>query len=159
MKKLKTLRKAKGYTQTQVARYLQVGSSTVCRWELGTTCPDLCQMVKMCLIFGCSPSQLLDDSEEHCIPVFHPDGNVADYAPLTAELVRNNCCFGVVVDADISARVLKGDICYFSFDRHTDGDSIVFAIGDDNMSGVCPIEQTDDNLQIVAVCRFMHSKI
>lgn len=60
---LRRLRKEKiGYTQQQVADYLQISRSTYTYYETGKTEPDLENIKKLAKLFGVSVEELLDDA-------------------------------------------------------------------------------------------------
>lgn len=60
---LRQLRKEKiGYTQQQVADYLQISRSTYTYYETGKTEPDLENIKKLAKLFGVSVEELLDDA-------------------------------------------------------------------------------------------------
>ncbi len=60
---LRRLRKEKiGYTQQQVADYLQISRSTYTYYETGKTEPDLENIKKLAKLFGVSVEELLEDT-------------------------------------------------------------------------------------------------
>ena len=159
MKNLKLLRHSKGYTQAQLAQFLQVGNSTVFRWEAGLSTPTLYQFLKICNILNCTPAQLCDNISENCIPIFNLKDKSIVFAPLNRELTDNNCCFGIVICEELSARISCGDICYFSTNTDNNNSILVFA-SDDNYSGNLYLaENAPDNAEIIAVCKLMHRLI
>lgn len=62
--KLQNLRKAKGYTQEQLAEAADISRQTLSKWELGTAKPDADNIVVMRKIFGVSTDYLLIDDYE-----------------------------------------------------------------------------------------------
>ncbi|MBD5156747.1 MAG: helix-turn-helix transcriptional regulator [Butyrivibrio sp.] len=59
--KLQNLRKAKGYTQEQLAEAADISRQTLSKWELGTAKPDADNIVVISKIFGVSTDYLLID--------------------------------------------------------------------------------------------------
>lgn len=57
--RLKKMRKAAGYTQSDVAEKLNKSTSTVRMWELGNNEPDISTLVKLSVMFDCSLDYLL----------------------------------------------------------------------------------------------------
>lgn len=159
MKNLKTVRKNRGYSQAQLAQFVHVGSSTVCRWELGTTAANLYHILKLCCVLQCSPAQLWGDIPHNMLPVFDIDGNLVTTDDLTEELACCGCCFGLVVPCDISSRIKSGDICYFAFDKTADSDTVVLTFDSDCAVYADFCKNIPDSMQIAAVCRFMRIKI
>ncbi|MBR2029043.1 MAG: helix-turn-helix transcriptional regulator [Oscillospiraceae bacterium] len=159
MKNLKELRLKKGYSQNQTAQFLHIGSSTVFRWEQGISKPTLFQFIKLCRVLDCTPAQLVSDFYKNRLPVFDIDGNLITDENLTDELSACGCCFGIVIPADISPRVSAGDICFFSFDISPEEGRIVFSSYDNYNGNLCIFKEYDADMQIIAVCQFLHSTI
>lgn len=61
-KKIKNLRKAKKWTQLQLAEKIGKQDSTVRTWELGRSEPDNATVIKLSQLFGVSADYLLGDS-------------------------------------------------------------------------------------------------
>ena len=159
MKNLKVIRKKRGYTQAQLAQFLHVGNSTVCRWELGTTQPDLYQILKICHVLDCMPSQLYDDIPYGMMPVFDIYGNIVSTCNISEELRLYECCFGLSMPHDISARINCGDTGFFSFGNTAEHNCVVIAY-DKNCNGCIDFCQNISNdMQIFAVCRSVYIKI
>jgi transcriptional regulator with XRE-family HTH domain len=59
MKRLKELRKKRGLTQVQLARYMNVADSTLSYWERGEFDPDRESLIKLADYFGVSVDFLL----------------------------------------------------------------------------------------------------
>lgn len=59
MKNLANLRKIKGYTQKDMADFLQVSKPTYSHYETGRYEPDLKTIIKIADFFGCSVDYLL----------------------------------------------------------------------------------------------------
>lgn len=57
---IKTMRKAHGLTQEQLAKLLGVSRSTVAKYELGTIDPSSKILGQMAMIFHCSLDELVD---------------------------------------------------------------------------------------------------
>ena len=62
--KLKRLRKAKGFSQEELALALHVVRQTVSKWEKGTSAPDADMLLQIAGILGCSVGDLLDNGNE-----------------------------------------------------------------------------------------------
>lgn len=56
--KIKEYRKKAGMTQEQMAAHLSVTFQTVSKWETGTSCPDLSQIVPLTRLLGISTDEL-----------------------------------------------------------------------------------------------------
>ncbi len=61
--KITLLRKKNGWSQEELAFRLDVSRQAVSKWEMGTSLPDLDNVVKMSKLFGCSTDYLLKDGE------------------------------------------------------------------------------------------------
>ncbi|MDE7267605.1 MAG: helix-turn-helix domain-containing protein [Lachnospiraceae bacterium] len=61
--KLLTLRKAKDFTQEQLAEKLDVSRQSVSKWESGQATPDLEKIVELSAIFDVTTDYLLKSSE------------------------------------------------------------------------------------------------
>lgn len=75
--KLIALRRAKGATQDEVAKYLSLSGKTVSKWETGASMPDLPTLVKLSGYFGITTDTLLglsdgksDDTSESVASLF-----------------------------------------------------------------------------------------
>lgn len=62
--KIVELRKAKGLSQEELAEQLGVSRQAVSRWELGSTMPDIPNLVQLCELFGVSADYLVKDEEQ-----------------------------------------------------------------------------------------------
>ena len=152
MNNFKDLRLKQGLSIAQLAEFLHIGAGTVARWESHDTTPTLAQFLKLCHFMQCTPAQLcgLTDNE---IPLFTDNITTCSSMYLTAEMLCDNCSFGLVLPYDISERFVKGDTCLFSFDRNAEADSLVFAIDDNYNEFLYIYKEYDANLQIIAICR------
>lgn len=59
MKKIRTLREAKGWTQGMLAGKLGVTESTVCNYEKGKREPDIETLKKLAAALGCTIDELV----------------------------------------------------------------------------------------------------
>lgn len=66
MKNLKILRKKKGFTQQEVASYLNIGRSSYTKYESGTHIPDVYLLEKIALLYGVTLDELV--GQPHIIP-------------------------------------------------------------------------------------------
>ncbi len=159
MNKFKAMRLKKEYTQNQIAQFMHIGASTVFRWEQGISKPTLYQFLKLCSLLNCTPSELIGNISNEQIPVFTVGFDLVNTQSVTMETREKNCCFGIVVPHSLSPRITKGDICFFSFDSEPEKDSIVFSSADGYNGQLCIFKEYDENIQIIAVCQFLHSRI
>ena len=58
--KLRTARESKGYTQQQIADYMQIDKSTYCGYETGKRQPDVQKIKQLTKILGISGDNLLE---------------------------------------------------------------------------------------------------
>lgn len=63
MNRIKELRLAHGWLQSDLAQKLHTGKHTISRYETGDRCPDLETVMLLCDIFGCTADYLLGRSE------------------------------------------------------------------------------------------------
>ena len=159
VKNLKILRTEQGYTQNQIAQFMHTGNSTVFRWEQGITQPTLYQFIKLCHILKCTPSELMGNIEKDQIPVFSFDFSLTYKEAVTAELYARKCVFGIILPYDISPRIKSGDICFFSLDNGAEKESIVFYAYDCCNGQISIYKEYDTDMQIIAVCQLLHSKL
>ena len=140
-----------------------VGTGVVARWELGQTCPSLCQLLKLCRVLCCSPAQLLLDDEYLCdnvhstfIPLFRED-DVTAY-PLSASAEKTLPHFGIVMPCSISERISEGDICFFTMaDRAAEGNTVIAVSGDGEEKIVQYSAGSD--YRVIAVCTGLRRSI
>ena len=59
---IKQLRKKRGITQEELAAQLEVHENTIRMWEKGTRSPRISDIARLCEIFHCTESELLNDS-------------------------------------------------------------------------------------------------
>ena len=62
--RLKLFRKKKGLSQTELGDLVKVSLATVARWESGERQPRLEEIKKLCEIFDCSETELLNKSDQ-----------------------------------------------------------------------------------------------
>lgn len=159
MKNLKTLRSEQGYTQNQIAQFMHIGCSTVFRWEQGIAKPTLYQFIKLCHILKCTPAELMGNTDNDKLPVFNFDFSLFGTEVVTEELSARNCAFGIILPYDISPRIKSGDICFFSLDNGAEKESIVFYAYDCCNGQISIYKEYDTDMQIIAVCQLLHSKL
>lgn len=63
-RRLMNLRKAKGYTQEEVAEKLNVSPQAVSKWETDNAYPDITLLLKISDLYGVSVDELLGKSKE-----------------------------------------------------------------------------------------------
>lgn len=61
--KIVELRKQRGLSQEELAEQLGVSRQAVSRWELGSTMPDIPNLLQLCELFGVSADYLVRDEE------------------------------------------------------------------------------------------------
>lgn len=72
--KLKELRKAKGLTQFQIAKMLNISKTGYASWEQGLAEPNIQFIKKLCVIFDVSADELLDiDEYQYSFEYQHKD--------------------------------------------------------------------------------------
>lgn len=80
--RLYTLRKTAGMTQNDLAERLNVSRQAVSRWEMGTTMPDLENLISISDLFGVTLDELLKDQTEPTEPVPQKaEAHYWDYVP------------------------------------------------------------------------------
>lgn len=57
---LRQSRVNKGYSQMEVARYINVTNGVVCHWEKGLKCPRADILTKLCRLLDMDANKLLD---------------------------------------------------------------------------------------------------
>ncbi len=62
--KIALLRKKNGWSQEELAFRLDVSRQAVSKWEMGSSLPDLDNVLKMSELFNCSTDYLLKDNAE-----------------------------------------------------------------------------------------------
>ena len=80
--KLKKLREENGYSQKQIADYLEMDQSYISKIEKGTRKLNEVSFAKLCLLYNCSPGYLLGKSDEYESPkiAFRSDETVDLFA-------------------------------------------------------------------------------
>jgi len=84
---IKTLRKAKGLSQEELAIELNVVRQTISKWEKGQSVPDAEMLVKLAEVFEVPVSQLLGSRIE---PDAQPDALAEQLARINEQLVIKN---------------------------------------------------------------------
>ena len=64
-KKIRKLREDNGYSQKQIADYLEMDQSYVSKIEKGTRNLNEVSFNKLCLLYNCSPDYLLGKSDDY----------------------------------------------------------------------------------------------
>ena len=80
--RLKKLREENGYSQKQIADYLEMDQSYISKIEKGTRKLNEVSFNKLCLLYNCSPDYLLGKSDEYGSPkiAFRSDETVDLFA-------------------------------------------------------------------------------
>ena len=78
--RLKRLRKDYGYTQKQIAEYLDIDQAYISRIEKGERTLNLSLLDKICQLYNCTPDYILgkDDNYQKRSVAFRSDGNDVD---------------------------------------------------------------------------------
>lgn len=63
--KLKELREEYGYSQEQIARYLNIDQSNLSKIERNIRNLNVNLLEKLCLLYNCTPQYILGESEEY----------------------------------------------------------------------------------------------
>lgn len=63
MKKLKLIRRKKGFSQAEFANQMGVSQNTISQWENGARIHNVISLKKMAQILDCSTDMLLEDIE------------------------------------------------------------------------------------------------
>lgn len=58
-KNIRRYREETGLTQKELADRLDVGTSVISNWELGTNSPNIVKLFTMCQIFNVMPSEMM----------------------------------------------------------------------------------------------------
>lgn len=66
--KITTLRKRNGWSQEELAFRLDVSRQAVSKWEMGSSVPDIDNVLKMSELFGVSTDYLLKEDGENTLP-------------------------------------------------------------------------------------------
>lgn len=128
MEKLKELRKAKGFTQQQIANELNVDKTRISKWENGVCDPPQYQLVKLANLLEVSVDKLLgNNSYDLVIPVQKRKipylGEIACGKPVFANEEKGvyfdvcsdlkiDFCLKAKGDSMINARIQDGDIVF-----------------------------------------------
>ena len=106
-KNLKTMRKAKGYTQEELAIKLNVVRQTVCKWEKGLSVPDAEVLSKIADILDTKVSILLGetitDEDDH--------GVIAEQLAKISEQMAIKNCWDYFIN-NFTIQYSFGDIWY-----------------------------------------------
>lgn len=139
-------------TQADFAAKMNVSTATASNWCNGIKAPRMDKVDKMCNIFNCSRSDLLEDkgyligkkkSESFVIPVLgrvaagipiNAIEDVIDTEEITAELAKTGEFFGLKIKGDsMEPRICNGDVVIVRQQGDADSGDIVIALvnGDD----------------------------
>jgi len=76
--KLRAARETKGYTQQQVADYMQIDKSTYCGYETGKRQPDVQKIKQLTKILGISGDDLLETGHATIAPTENGERDILD---------------------------------------------------------------------------------
>ena len=86
--KISALRRAKGYTQDELAEKLGVSAQAVSKWENDVSCPDIMQLPRLAELFGVTLQEIRRDKSEKGARITC-DGR-SFYAKYNH--IKNTCC-------------------------------------------------------------------
>ena len=161
IKNLRDLRIKAGYSQAQIADFLQIGNSTAFRMEKGMCHPTLAQIITLCKVLDCTPAQLYGlqcDADDCRIPVFDLIDKTVDSAVSYRRGDISDCHFGIVLDRNISDRFSAGDICFFVLDAAPHPNDLVIYI-DGNLQHQIRLYDGTNARDVAAVCKNMRRKM
>lgn len=93
--KLVYLRKKQGLSQEELAEKLNVSRQAVSRWELGSTMPDIPNLLQLCDLFGVSADYLIHDEYEGAGEV--PKAGTVKEQPLPQKIWKMGYFFGLMI--------------------------------------------------------------
>lgn len=85
-KKIAFYRKAKGMTQEELAKKLDVSAQAVSKWENDMTCPDIQSLVPLSKIFGTTTDELLSADSLKDVQLL-PENEKRDLKDLTLKVI------------------------------------------------------------------------
>lgn len=85
-KKIAFYRKAKGMTQEELAKKLDVSAQAVSKWENDMTCPDIQSLVPLSKIFGTTTDELLSADSVKDVQLL-PENERHDLKDLTLKVI------------------------------------------------------------------------
>lgn len=71
-KNIKYYRKLNNYSQSDLAKILQISNKTISSWEIDRTEPNMGMVEKMCSVLGCNKTELISGPVAKEIPSFVP---------------------------------------------------------------------------------------
>lgn len=84
--KIAFYRKAKGMTQEELAKKLEVSAQAVSKWENDITCPDIQSLVPLSKIFGTTTDELLSADSVKDVQLL-PENERQDLSNLTLKVI------------------------------------------------------------------------
>lgn len=170
--KLLELRKERGLTQAQLARFLKVSQQTIAQWENGTSHPSNISRKKICDFFGVSSSFLYDDDNKNVIerkgqkpgvkvPVLgyvaagvpiESITDIEDYEEIDADLAARGEYFAWRVKGySMSPRIMPGDIAIVRVQRtFRSGDTCIVQING-NEAAIRQVYKSYNGITLVAL--------
>lgn len=161
IKNLRYLRIKAGYSQAQIADFLQIGNSTAFRMEKGMCHPTLAQIITLCKVLDCTPAQLYAlqcDKDNRQIPVFDLIYKTVDSVHSHCRGDISDCHFGIVLDRNISDRFSAGDTCFFAIGASPHPNDLVVSI-DGNLHWQISLYDGSNSCDVAAVCKNMRCRI
>ncbi len=93
-KRITELRKAKGFSQEELAEKVGVARQTISKWELGETSPDLKQAKELSKIFNVSLDELVDNNIKEVL--VEKTSNTEQLAGLILKIIKFIAIFIIV---------------------------------------------------------------
>ena len=113
--KLIKLRKSKGISQEELAEMLDVSRQAISRWELGSTLPDIPNLLKISELFNVSTDYLIRDDYEANNNTFVSQG-IKTSKPINSKLYYLPLIFGaiflIIAFAYLIVSIIEMDIVY-----------------------------------------------
>ncbi len=113
--KLIKLRKSKGISQEELAEMLDVSRQAISRWELGSTLPDVPNLLRISELFDVSADYLIRDDYEADKTAFASQ-NIKTIEPVNSKLYYLPLIFGaiflIIAFAYLIVSIIEMDIIY-----------------------------------------------
>lgn len=165
-KKLKDLRKQKGFTQVQLSKMLHVQQASISAWENDISKPDFDNQMKLADIYGISIDELLGRASGSAvvssgvkIPVLgkvqagipiDAIEEVLDYEEITPEMASQGKHFALMVRGDsMYPRFVEGDVVIVRCQNDVDTGDIAVILVNGNDATVKKIKKSPQGLTLI----------
>ena len=164
-KKLKDLRKQKGFTQVQLSKMLHVQQASISAWENDVAKPDFDNQVKLAELYGVSIDEL------HGLTTPSPSGRgvtipvlgkvqagipidaieeILDYEEITPEMASQGKHFALMVRGDsMYPRFVEGDVVIVRCQNDVDTGDIAVILVNGNDATVKKIKKSPQGLTLI----------